>query len=200
MTIRATLPYNAPKEMIELSTWKNPYESITEIEDAIFGLRQNLAQWEKRYDGRDGVVAVTFCDGVNTRTDEHQLQAEGTFYGDVENRYEGSGEFRRYYLQPVMFVCHNRTPLTQQPLTGQTWFCEVAFQIGLDRRKRPIIVVKPQKRIMNFAGNTRAEIARLQQELERMKEEAKNWVEAPIGESGQATTALAAALQKSGIA
>jgi len=74
-----------------------------------------------------------------------QLQAEGYFTGQVQNRKDENG-FSDYENKKSIFICReNCSWLEVQPQAGERWICTIAFQISVKDNK-PLIVVNPQLR------------------------------------------------------
>jgi len=116
-------------------------------EDLVIDLTQKIEAGEPVLAHRlQQMIRITFRQGVDPKG-QPQLQAEGIFTGWVKNRKAESG-FSEYTNQEVLFVCRKNCGwLEEQPQAGESWICEVGFQIGTDKRGRPVIVVNPQVRV-----------------------------------------------------
>jgi hypothetical protein len=196
LIIDSSVKFSDPSEIKTVSFWRKPSARELELAEKIREIQAELDKMESELSScggeRPSRVKVTFQQGVDPKG-QPQLQAEGVFTGSVENRKAENG-FSDYTEQEVLLVCRRNCPwLEEQPQAGQTWVCSLAFQIGVDKRGRPIIVVNPQVRVDRKA-ELEEKISRLKQELEAERKRVK-----PFDENGNPKTAMAQALRKAGL-
>lgn len=185
-----------PSQVETNTFWRKPSarerelaEEIRKIQAELARLEEELSRCEGEYPSR---VKVTFQQGVDPKG-QPQLQTEGVFTGSVENRNAENG-YSEYTEQEALFVCRRHCGwLEEQPQAGQTWVATLAFQIGVDKRGWPIVVVNPQVRVDQKAEFEK-KLARLKQELEAER----NRVD-PFDENGNPQTTMAQALRKAGL-
>ena len=179
----------AKRQAIAREPSEREFELAEELRQAQAWLDQlevELSRCEGDYPSR---VKVVFQQGADLKG-QPQLQEEGVFTGSVKNRKAESG-YSEYTGQKMLFVCRQNCGwLEEQPRTGQTWICSLAFQIGVDRGGRPIVMVNPQISV-DKESEFRGDMVRLQQELEAERERVQ-----PFDENGKPQTAMARALRE----
>jgi hypothetical protein len=196
LVVDRSVEFSDPSEIETVSFWREPSareieltKEIEKIQAELDRLEDELSRCEGEYPSR---VKVTFQQGVDPKG-QSQLQAEGVFTGSVENRNAENG-YSEYTDQEVLFVCRRHCGwLEEQPQAGQTWVCSIAFQIGVDKRGWPVVVVNPQVRVDRKA-ELDEKLARLKQELEAERKRVD-----PFDENGNLKTAMAQALRKAGL-
>jgi len=193
LVVDRSVRFSDSSEIKTVNLWREPSARERELAEELRATQAELDRLEDELSRCEGEspsrVKVTFQEGVDPKG-RQQLQAEGVFTGSVENR-KG---FSDYTEQEVLFVCRRNCPwLEEQPQAGQTWVCSIAFQIGVDKRGWPVVVVNPQVRVDRKA-ELEEKLARLKQELEAERKRVD-----PFDENGNPKTAMAQALRKAGL-
>jgi hypothetical protein len=196
LVVDRSVEFSDPSKIKTVNLWREPsareiklMEEIEKVQAELVRLEDELSRCEGEHPSR---MKVTFQQGVDPKG-QPQLQAEKVFTGSVENRNAESG-YSEYTNQKVLFVCRRNCPwLEEQPRAGQTWICSLAFQIGVDKRGWPVVVVNPQV-CVDRKAELEEKLARLKQELEAEQ----NRVD-PFDENGNPKTAMAQALRKAGL-
>ena len=177
--------------------WRQPNARERQLAEKLAQQRGALESIERELSHGNRVVC-RLVDDTDRLTPEQraegirQLQSRGRFTGGVEFQHAPEEEkWRQYDDVEAIFSCRVYPDSCDRPQPGETWILLVKFQITVAQGGIPVLAANP--RFRDDRQLIRAEIVRLEAQLESERGRTASFVENPFDEDGFPQTAMAAA-------